>query len=102
MPEVVAKLGNPNLIPIVIKNDTIFNQDWKVLDFVTPDLPVPTIIGAPITLLDGFHQAYMPLGDIVKGQCPRISGDSHIYTLDCWHYDLVAVRVRGTDRPNEC
>jgi outer membrane protein assembly factor BamB len=91
LPEFVAKIGNPNLIPTVINNDPIYNKKWKLFDFITPDLPLPAPIGAPITIIGGFNQAYMPLGDIVKGQCPRITGDPHVYTIDGWRYDFMAV-----------
>ncbi len=91
LPEFVAKIGNPDLIPTIINNDPIFGKNWKVFDFVTPDLPIPAPIGVPITLLGGFNEAYMPLGDIVKGQCPRITGDPHVYTIDGWRYDFMAV-----------
>ncbi|VAW02637.1 Phage protein, partial [hydrothermal vent metagenome] len=86
LPEFVAKLGNPNLIPKPFRN----NPFRPKAPFQIPGgkfFPVK----APITIINGFNQAYMPLGDIVKGQCPRITGDPHVYTIDGWRYDFMAV-----------
>jgi len=91
LPAFVAKIGDPDLIPVLIKKDPLIGKKWTVFDTV-PSLGVASpLIKVPMTVIGGANRAYGPVGDLVRGICPHISGDPHVYTMDGRRYDFQGV-----------
>jgi outer membrane protein assembly factor BamB len=97
----VQALGNPNLLPKPAR---------KLLDIpIGPEGPITGPVGealvAPMTILSGFNQAYMPIANLLPDDCGSITGDAHVLTLDGLRYDFQAVgeywALRSPDRTVE-
>ncbi len=90
LPRFVAKLGDPDLLPPALKGGGPGGLDLiDVGVFGTWD--VFSVLTTPLTVVDGFNDAYIPLGNIVRSQCPHLAGEPHVATVDGDRYDFQAV-----------
>lgn len=100
LPRFVAKLGDPNLLPPALKGGGPGGLDLiDVGIFGTWD--VFPVLTTPLTVVDGFNDAYIPLGNIVRSQCPHLAGDPHVATIDGYRYDFQAVGEYVAMRSND-
>lgn len=89
LPQFVTRLGDPNLLPPIVKNGGPGGLD--LLDVTPMMTSVFAPFAAPLTVLDGMNDAYAPLADVVRAQCPRITGDPHVVTVDGFGYSIQSV-----------